>query len=199
MNKLDFLVAPQTKDFVKLCRKYFEYLETLPDKQITDFWAVQLRMLSDIYDEILKVPAIDARYEADVEKFVTERGYKKIFDNLLTFIGTMDKFPDFTDLSHPGAFKVLEVSLSEILTDIYQELKDFVSLYETGTLENMNDAIAECVETFERFWGVKLLTAMRIIHINLYQNRYAESKKPSRLDEEPEELIDESDFDLTEE
>ena len=81
MNKLDFLVAPQTKDFVKLCRKYFEYLETLPDKQITDFWAVQLRMLSDIYDEILKVPAIDARYEADVEKFVTEPPFHTINRN----------------------------------------------------------------------------------------------------------------------
>ncbi len=199
MNKIDSLISPQTKEFVKFCRKYLEYQETLPDKKITAFWTAQLRFLSEIYGGIFRLPPIEARYESDVEKFVTEREYNKTFGNLVALIGTLDKFPDFSDLSHPGMFKVVEVSLSEMLTDIYQELKDFVLLYETGTLENMNDAIAECFETFGQYWGAKLLCAARIIHVNLYQHRYAESKKSSQLDLDMEEMVDESDFDSTEE
>ena len=196
MNKIDSLVAPQTKAFVNLCRRYFEYLEELPDKKISNFWLEQLHLLPEIYSGIFRLPQIDARYSSDVEKFVTERDYNKTFIDLVTYIGALDKFTDFSDMSHPGAVKVIEASLSEMLTDIYQELKDFVLLYETGTLENMNDAIADCLDTFGRYWGVKLLSATRIIHVNLYQQRYAEAKKASRLDEELEdEMTEECDYD----
>ena len=192
MNKVDSLIAPQTKEFVRLCRKYFEYLEKLPDKKISDFWLTQLRLLPEIYTGVFCLPQIEARYSSEVEKFVTESEYNKTFINLVAFIGALDRFTDFSDLSHPGAVKVVEVSLSEILTDIYQELKDFVLLYETGTLENMNDAIVDCLDTFGRFWGVKLLSATRIIHVILYQQRYAETKKSSHPDEEEDdEEIDE--------
>jgi len=184
MKKIDSLIAPQTKEFIKLCRRYFEYLDKLPDKKISDFWLVQLRMLPEIYSGVFHLPQIDARYSSDVEKFVTEREYNRIFINLVTFIGSLDKFTDFNDLSHPGTMKVINASLSEMLTDIYQELKDFVMLYETGTLENMNDAIADCFDTFGQFWGVKLLTATRIIHVNLFQERYAEAKKASQMDDD---------------
>ena len=192
MNKIDSLIAPQTKEFVKLCRRYFEYLDKMPDKKISDFWTKQLRLLPEIYYGVFSLPQIDARYSSDVEKFVTEREYNRIFINLVSFIGSLDKFSDFTDLSHPGTMKVINASLSEILTDIYQELKDFVLLYETGTLENMNDAIADCFDTFGQFWGVKLLTATRIIHVNLFQERYAEAKKTSQVDEDADEDADDN-------
>jgi len=193
MNKIESLVAPQTKEFVTLCRRYFEYIGKLPDKKISDFWTMQLQLLPDIYRGIFFLPQVTARYSSEVEKFVTEREYNKIFSSLVSHIGALDKFYDFSDLSHPGAVKMIEVSLSEMLTDIYQELKDFVLLYETGTLENMNDAIADCLDTFGRFWGVKLLAATRIIHVNLYQQRYAEAKKTSQIDEELEEVMAEND------
>ena len=197
MKKIDYLLAPQTKEFVKLCRRYFEYLEKLPDKKISDFWLFQLRLLPEIYSGVSYLPQIEARYSSDVEKFVTEREYNRIFINVVTFIGALDKFSDFSDLSHPGTMKVVNASLSEMLTDIYQELKDFVLLYETGTLENMNDAIADCFDTFGRYWGVKLLTATRIIHVNLFQQRYAEAKKAAQMEDEmdDEELEDELDYD----
>ena len=197
MSKLDSLIAPQTKEFVRLCRRYFEYLDKLPDKKISDFWLVQMRLLPEIYSGIFHLPQIDAHYSSDVEKFVTEREYNKVFINLVTFIGALDKFSDFSDLSHPGTVKVVNASLSEMLTDIYQELKDFVLLYETGTLENMNDSIAECFDSFGQYWGVKLLTATRIIHVNLFQQRYAEAKKASQLDDDmdDEELDDLDDYD----
>jgi hypothetical protein len=115
---------------------------------------------------------------------------------VVSFIGALDKFSDFSDLSHPGSMKVVNASLSEMLTDIYQELKDFVLLYETATLENMNDAIAECFDSFGQYWGVKLLTATRIIHVNLFHQRYAEAKKASQIDEEldDEDLEEELDY-----
>ena len=196
MKKIDALISPQTKEFVKLCRKYFEYLETLPDKNISDFWLVQLNLLPKIYTGLFQLPRLKGCYSSDVEKFVSEREYNKTLVNLATYIGNLDKFTDFADLSHPGSVKVIEASLSEILADIYQELKDFVILYETGTIEDMNDAIVECLDSFEQYWGIRMLSATRIIHVNLYQHRYSDAKKSAVIDddteENEEELIDEN-------
>ncbi len=59
-------------------------------------------------------------------------------------------------------------SISENMSDIYQDIKDFLLLYQTGTSEVMNDAIWECRLNFENFWGQKLVNSMRAIHSFLY-------------------------------
>ena len=195
MKKIDYLIAPETKEFVNLCRRYVEYVEKLPDSKVSDLWSAMLRFLPDIYTGVLNLPQIEARYASEIEKFVTEREYNKTFINLTILIGSLDKFSDFSDLGHPGIMKVIDASISETLCDIYQELKDFVLLYQSGTLENMNDAIAECIDSFGQYWGVKLLSAARIIHINLYQHRYAEAKKASQIYNELSEDDEEIDID----
>jgi hypothetical protein len=55
-------------------------------------------------------------------------------------------------------------SLAENMADIYQDMKDFLLLYQTGTKEVMNDALWECRNNFENFWGQKLVNALRAIH-----------------------------------
>ena len=59
-------------------------------------------------------------------------------------------------------------SISENMTDIYQDIKDFLLLYQTGTDEVMNDAVWECRMNFETFWGQKLVNSMRAIHKFIY-------------------------------
>jgi hypothetical protein len=59
-------------------------------------------------------------------------------------------------------------SLAENMADIYQDLKDFILLYQTGTVEVMNDAICECRMNFENYWGQKLVNGLRAIHKFVY-------------------------------
>ena len=59
-------------------------------------------------------------------------------------------------------------SISENMADIYQDMKDFLLLYQTGTGEVMNDAVWECRMNFENFWGQKLVNSMRAIHKFIY-------------------------------
>ncbi|MDR2848539.1 MAG: DUF5063 domain-containing protein [Bacteroidales bacterium] len=189
MTKIDVLLAPENKEFVQLCSKYCDYLERLPDANILQFWETQLQSLSAIYQGVLNLPSIEARYSFEVDKFVTEKAYNKVLKGLSKLIGELDSFPDLSDLSYPGSAKLQPVNLSELLTDVYQELKDFVLLYETATLENMNDALCECADTFGQYWGVKLLTSLRIIHVNLYQQRYAANRREQDLEIDIEEVI----------
>jgi hypothetical protein len=50
------------------------------------------------------------------------------------------------------------------MADLYQDMKDFVSLYSMGVTEIMNDAVWECKMNFENYWGQILVNALRVIH-----------------------------------
>ena len=55
-------------------------------------------------------------------------------------------------------------TISEDLADIYQELRDFTSIYSRGMEELMNDAAWELNEHFAENWGAKLLRALQSLH-----------------------------------
>ena len=64
--------------------------------------------------------------------------------------------------------EALESSISENIADIYQDLKDFILSYRIGTLEVMNDALGECRNNFEQYWGQRLVNGLRAIHNLVY-------------------------------
>ncbi len=58
----------------------------------------------------------------------------------------------------------LTATISENLADIYQDVKDFLMSYRTAVTEIMNEALIELVESFEEFWGQKLVNVLRAFH-----------------------------------
>ena len=59
-------------------------------------------------------------------------------------------------------------SLSEGFADIFQDLRDYLTLYNMGTSEMMNDAIWECKKNFKEYWGQRLVNIQRVLHYLLY-------------------------------
>ena len=86
-------------------------------------------------------------------------------------------------------------SISENMADIYQDIKDFLLLYQTGTNEVMNDAVWECRMNFENFWGQKLVNSMRAIHSFIYSGE--EIGKVENDDDENDENRNTSDWFIT--
>jgi hypothetical protein len=60
-------------------------------------------------------------------------------------------------------------SVSEIYTDLYEEIFNFISSYRTGDITIMNDAVWECKQNFELVWGNKLLILLNALHIIVYK------------------------------
>jgi hypothetical protein len=82
----------------------------------------------------------------------------------------MGPHDEYREVFDPLTHEQLEqstASISDNLADIYQDFKNFITLYNMGTEEIMNDAIWECQLNFEEFWGQKLLNALKAIH-NVY-------------------------------
>ena len=76
------------------------------------------------------------------------------------------------------------------MADIYQDLKDFISVFQLGLNETMNDSLVICKEHFEEFWGQRLVNTMRALHDVKYNS--ADEDKEDVMDEDDSEMEDEN-------
>ena len=99
---------------------------------------------------------------------VSEEDYNYILNKLEVKLGQFDAYYDVFDPSIHLTEAAVEANISENVADIYQDLKDFILAYRIGTLEVMNDALWECRNNFEQFWGQRLVNGLRAIHNLVY-------------------------------
>ncbi len=158
------IYSEEVIEFVRLTAAYCGWLEnSLTQKRKP--WFHKLRILmAGLYQQALKLPAVEAIYQEGNRKFVKEEEYNRIRAMVRKKAGQWDAYPEVFDPQEPIEELDITASVSEDCADIYQELKDFITLYHIGNHEMMNDALWEVRENFDRLWGQKLLNVLRVIH-----------------------------------
>jgi hypothetical protein len=155
-------------EFVAVANEFCKYAEHASELKGDELLRILQRILPLMYLKASLLPKMDPVFEDGNEKFVTESDWLRVHDNLRERFGTADDYMEvFDDKMSDSEGPVLS-SISENLSDIYQDIKDFLLLYQTGTNEVMNDAVWECRLNFETFWGQKLVNSMRAIHKFIY-------------------------------
>ena len=82
----------------------------------------------------------------------------------------------------------IKKSISEDLADIYQDIKDFIFVFQLGLNETMNDSLAICQENFGLLWGQKLVNTLRALHDVKYNQQNENDEEDN--EEENNELSD---------
>ena len=161
-------------EFVAVANEFCKYAEHAGEIKGDEMLRIMQRIMPLMYLKASLLPSLEPVFDDGNEKFVTETDWQKIHDNLARSLGTANDFmaqmgevTDDSDIPVP-------ITLSENMADIYQDMKDFVLLYQTGTTEVMNDAVWECRMNFETFWGQKLLNSLRTIHGFIYSGKQVE-------------------------
>ena len=155
-------------EFVAVANEFCKYAEHASELKGDELLKILQRILPLMYLKASLLPKLEPFFEDGNEKFVTENDWVRIHDNLREKFGTADDYREVFDDKAKETDEAVVSSISENMSDIYQDIKDFLLLYQTGTNEVMNDAIWECRLNFETFWGQKLVNSMRAIHSFLY-------------------------------
>jgi hypothetical protein len=155
-------------EFVAVANEFCKYAEHASEIKGDELLKILQRILPLMYLKASLLPKLDPYFEDDNEKFVNEADWVKIRETLRGKFGTADDYMEVFDEKMRDSEGPVLSSISENMADIYQDAKDFLLLYQTGTSEVMNDAIWECRLNFENFWGQKLVNSMRAIHKFLY-------------------------------
>lgn len=177
------IYSRQVVEFAASANEYCKYLESTQDINGIEILKVMQRLLPFIYLRASLLPLLEPVLEETNEKTVTEFDWTRMHDNLLSKMGNNDPFPVIVSAGDPSD-GLYTGSIAENLTDIYQDLKDFIVSYKSGKEEVMNDAVWEVLMNFEEFWGKKLLNVLSAIHSVLYSQAGDADENVSGEDDE---------------
>jgi len=165
-------------EFITVAVQYCRFVESFEDISTEELTDKFTKLLPLLYLKISLVPPTEMVDEDRVEVSVTEEDYNFVISKLQQMFGKEDTYLEVFLQDMKYSETPIAESISENLTDIYQDLKNCVTIYERGITENMNDALYVCVENFKTYWGQKLVNVLRALH----SLRYSESMDD--LDEE---------------
>jgi len=155
-------------EFVAVANEFCKYAEHASELKGVELLKILQRILPLMYLKASLLPQLNSYFEDGNEKFVTESDWIRIHDTLKEKFGTANDYLEVFDEKINESEGPVLSSISENMADIYQDMKDFLLLYQTGTGEVMNDAVWECRMNFENFWGQKLVNSLRAIHKFIY-------------------------------
>jgi hypothetical protein len=167
-------------DFVAVANEFCKYAERASGLKGDELLRILQRILPLMYLKASLLPLLEPYFDEGNEKFVTESDWVSIHDTLRRKFGSADDYLEVFDDRIKDVEGPVLSSISENIADIYQDIKDFLLLYQTGTGEVMNDALWECRMNFENIWGQKLVNALRAIHRFIYSGEEIENISENR-------------------
>lgn len=145
---------------VEIC-VFLEKNEPLPREEWIDRL---LKMLPLLYVKALLLPETVAAEEDIPATFVREEDYSRVMNGISEMMGADDVYLDVFVEDMKYSDTPVSTSVSENIADIYQDIRDFVSVYQFGLTDRMNDALYQCKENFRLYWGQKLVNVLRPLH-----------------------------------
>ncbi|HPY68091.1 MAG TPA: DUF5063 domain-containing protein [Bacteroidales bacterium] len=167
-DKSNHVYSRNVIEFVAVANEFCKYAERSAEVSGDDLLRILQRILPLMYLKASLLPSLEPYFEDGNDKFVTEADWYRIHDSLKLKFGNANDFLEIFDEKFVESEIPVPSSLAEYMADIYQDIKDFLLLYQTGTEEIMNDAVWECKMNFENIWGQKLVNSMKAIHRFIY-------------------------------
>lgn len=185
-------------EFVTVAGEYCTFVENTLRFSKKDFLEKSGKLLPLIYLKIRLLPRFESIFDDDNEKFVSEEEWDIIHEAVQKKLGLHDEYREVFDPLTHEQLEQSTASISDNLADLYQDLKNFTTLYNIGTEELMNDALWECQLNFEEFWGQKLLNALKAIHsIYFGEDDLEEDEENNEMGSDPDDDIDTSNWILS--
>jgi len=148
---------------------FLEKSDEYRKEEIIEYWH---KICPLIYLKGSLLPVIVVENPDANERYVTEDQWEYIFNTLRAKIGEEDEFW-YIDEQHFIDDEINKGSLSEHFADIYQDLKDFLMLYQKSNIDAKENATRSCRVLFEINWGPKTIRVMKAIHYNLFADSFS--------------------------
>ena len=163
-SKEDIVFSRNTVEFVTVAAEYCAYIERTNQLQRKEFVGTMLKLLPLLYIKAQMLPVDEPLNDEELEAFVTEDSYEVVRIALADLLAQYDTYLDVFVAEMKYSDTPVTKNISEDLSDIYQDIKNFVIRFQTGINETMHDAIVECRDHFCTYWGQTLVNTLRALH-----------------------------------
>ena len=167
-------------EFVTVAAEFCKYMEQAEGIRRAAFVDTTLKILPLLYLKATLLPPCETMGDDLPEHYVTEETYEVLRMNLAGILGEKDDYLDVFVEDMKYSDQPITRYISEDLADIYQDIKDFIFVFQLGLNETMHDALAICQENFRLYWGQKLVNTLRALH----EARYAQGEDEDEEEED---------------
>jgi len=166
-NDTDILQGKNVLEMLTVANEYCLFLEKCEDYNRGDIMSYLQKICPLLYLKGTLLPLVTVNHPEANERFVTEEQWGSIYQTLVSKFGKQDQYimVDSPDQSDP---EIRKASMADNFADVYQDLKDFVMLYQKNTLSARENAVNECRRLFETHWGFRLVNAHRHLHYLMF-------------------------------
>lgn len=168
-NNNHIVYAPVTLDFVTVSVEFCSFLEKMDASPREEWVKTVLRILPLLYVKATLLPSVEALDEGVSEIFVSEQDYLLVSNQVASILGEEDVYLDVFVEDMKYSDRPVSSFISEDIADIYQDVRNFVSVYQHGLEETMINALNVCTENFRSYWGQKLVNVLRPLHTLIYK------------------------------
>lgn len=165
----DITVSKPVIEMLTVANEYCYFIQNIGNKTEEDILEFIFRIGPLLYLKGTLVPEVTVQNPEANERFVTLEEWENTFYVLREKLGSVDEFW-MTDPQSVNDNEPVKASLSENLTDIYQDMEDFIMLYQRNTLVFRENAVSECRNLFATHWGYRITGLMPRIHHLLHRS-----------------------------
>jgi len=151
-------------EFFTVSVEFCAFLNKIDKFNRIDFIDKSTKILSLLYLKASILADIEIDSDGFVEKGVTENDYNKIHSSVALKIAQFETYFDIIETPAFESGETVNTSISESFADIYQDLMNFVMQYRDNEDEERLLAIAECMNAFKEYWGIRALRLMAELH-----------------------------------
>lgn len=165
----DITLSKPIIEMITVANEYCHFIDTCESKSKNGILEFVNRITPLLYLKGSLLPDIVVEDPDVNEKFVTAENWEIVFNMLRKKFDKDDEYwiidPQYINETEP-----LKASLSENLTDIYQDMKDLILLFQKNTYGARQNAINECKLLFSTHWGYRIANIMTKVHHMLHED-----------------------------
>lgn len=170
MYNTELIYTKETVEFATVAKEFIAFLEASAKISKKEFIETSLKILPLLYLKALLLPELED-FDADfTEKFIDEASWSYIQQVVAAKLDEDDQYVQIQDATVMNSLDSLNVGLSELYADLYQEIGDFIGAFKLGVDEITLAAFYYCQENFKTYWGIRAVVLMKSLHEINFQN-----------------------------
>ncbi len=150
--------------FIGLANEYCNFLEQLEDVSEDEFVSKMLKLLPRIYISATDLSFPFVEESIYIEPHLEEPYYDSIRRSIELVMGEDDTFLEVFEEDMKFSDTPIAASISELLSDIFQDLYNFIHSVKDAPQSHINDFLYVCKENFDMYWGQTLCNVLRALH-----------------------------------